>query len=244
MIRIGRCKYNQAGTKTDPVYPGFTPIVVLMKGHNQWGVLGPYELRDDDDRIFENIYQYSKCYKEVPATTQRYSRWDQKVIWQHPKETHYINNQIQPAYWAWREKGMNNPYAVRYPVGFGNMHKCLFAIKDQDNPDKHLDYIEARIQIYIPIYCELVKKQAKFLELKERLDSGENLLIIEVDGPRQESLDYYQEKYDVEDDFIENDTMLATEENIHIMMLDSKHPFGHGYCLAMALLGLEDLVNL
>lgn len=119
----------------------------------------------------------------------------------------------------------------------------MFAIKDGE-PDRHLNYIEGRKEIYVPIYCELVKKQDKFYELKERLDSGENLLIIEVDGPHQESLDYYKEKYGVDDDFIENHSMEALDENLTIMLNDEKHPFGHGYCLAMALLDLEHLVDL
>ena len=244
MIRVGRCKYNQYGQKTDPAYPGFTPIVVLMKGHGEWGVLGPYVLKDDDGVILENAWQGSKMYKKVPATTQYYSRWNKTVIWSYPAETHYANGQILPAYWTWREKLMKNPYAVRYPVGFGNMHKCLFAIKDENNPDEHLDYIQGRKQIYVPLYCELVKKQDKFWELRERLENGENLLIIEVDGPHQESLEYYQEMYELDDDFIENDTMLATDENLTIMLNDDVHPYGHGYCLAMALLDLEELVDL
>ena len=243
MIRVGRCTYNTSGQRTDPSYPGFTSIVVLMKGHSEWGALGPYVLKDDEGRILENIWQFAKMYAKVPATTQYYSRWDRTVIWSHPAETHYKDGVIKPAYWEWREKGMKNPYYVRYPVGYGNMHKCLFAIKD-DDPDSRLDYIEARKQIYIPTYIELVKKEPKFMELKNKLDSGENLLIIEVDGPHQESLGYYQEKYNVEENFIENGTMLATDENLMIMMADEKHPFGHGYCLAMALLGLDNLVDL
>ena len=74
------------------------------------------------------------------------------------------------------------------------------------------------------------------IALKNRLINGENLLIIEVDGPHQESLDYYKEKYEVGDDFIQKNTMLANDENINIMLNDTKHPFGHGYCLAMTLL--------
>jgi len=62
--------------------------------------------------------------------------------------------------------------------------------------------------------------------------------------PHQESMDYYKQTYNVSDDFIENGTMLATEENLMLMMVDPKHPFGHGYCLAMALLDLEHLVDL
>ncbi len=243
MIRVGRCTYNSQGTRTDPSYPGFTPIIVLMKGHSDWGVLGPYNLTDENGRIMESIYQFSKVYKKVPATTQYYSRWDKKVIWSHPEETHYDNGQLLPAYWEWREKGMNNPYYVRYPVGYGYMHKCLFSIPENDLTKK-LNYIEARKQIYVPLYCGLVKKQAKFLELKNLLISGENLLIIEVDGPHQESLDHYVNEWNVDNDFIENGTMLATEENLNIMLNDEKHAFGHGYCLAMALLGYENLINL
>lgn len=242
MIRVGRRRYVNK-THIDPTYPGFTPIIVLMRGHSEWGVLGPYDLKTDDGVIFEGLYQFSKVYKKVPATTQYYSRWNKTITWSHPAETHVVNNQIQPAYWAWREKGMANPYYVRYPVGFGNMHKCLFAIKDGE-PDRRLNYVEGRKEIYVPVYCELVKKQEKFYELKERLDAGENLLIIEVDGPHQESLEYYKEKYGVGDDFIENSTMLATDEYLTIMLNDEKHPYGHGYCLAMALLDLEHLVDL
>lgn len=242
MIRVGRCKYTSNG-RIDPSYNGFTPIVVLMNGHSQWGVLGPYILTDDEGVIMENRWQFSKLYRKVPATTQYYSKWDKTITWSHPQELHYSNGQILPAYWKWREKGYKNPYFVRYPVGISNMHKCLFAIKD-DEPDRKLDYIEGRKEIYVPVYCELVKKQSKFTELKNRLAAGENLLIIEVDGPHQESLNYYKQMYGVDDDFIENDTILATDENLTIMLNDDKHAFGHGYCLAMALLDLEHLVDL
>lgn len=139
--------------------------------------------------------------------------------------------------------GMNNPYYVRYPVEYKNMHKCLFSIPE-NNINKRLNYIESRKQIYVPLYCELVKQQQKFLELKNKLINGENLLIIEVDGPHQESLSYYKNEWNVDDDFIENNTMLATEKNLNIMLNDDKHAFGHGYCLAMSLLNLEELINL
>jgi hypothetical protein len=68
---------------------------------------------------------------------------------------------------------------------------------------------------------------------------GENLLIIEVDGPHEEDLEYYMKKYDVKKDFIENNTMLVNEENIKVMLNDGKHPYGHGYCLACELLDFD-----
>lgn len=239
MIRVGRSIYNKQGKRIDPSFDGFTSIIVLMKSHSIWGELGPYHLKDNQGRIFENIWQGSKVYQKVPATIQRYSRFDNKIIWNHPAETHIDQNgNLTQTYWNWREKLMNCQYHIRYPVGFHHRHQCLYAIANENDLTK-LDYIEARKKIYLKSYCDLVKKQPKFLELKNRLVNGENLLIIEVDGPHQESLDYYQAEYGVDNDFIENSTMLATDENLMIMLNDPKHPFGHGYCLAIALLDLD-----
>lgn len=96
-----------------------------------------------------------------------------------------------------------------------------------------LDYVEARKQIFVKLYNQLVVKEKQFWELKERHQQGENLVII--DGPHQESLPYYQESYGVNNDFIENNTIVATRENLEIMFNDTKHFFSHGYALAAIL---------
>lgn len=245
-VRVGRCIYGQGGARRDPSYDGFTKIVVLMKSHSEWGVIGPYCLVDTDKRIMENIWQFSKVYEKVSRSYQKQSRYSDLVIWDHPAETHVLpDGTLTPEYWAWRKKGMTNRHPIRYPVGFNDRHMCLYALEEK--PDKTvniyecLGYIESRKRIYVNQYCNMVKTHPKFWELKTRLDNGENLLIVEVDGPHQESLEYYKEKYpsDVDNTFIENNTMLVNAKNIEIMLNDSKHPFGHGYCLAMALLDKE-----
>jgi hypothetical protein len=71
------------------------------------------------------------------------------------------------------------------------------------------------------------------------LDAGENLLIIEVDGPHEQSLPYSKEIYRVSNDFLEKVTMLTTKENAPTTLNDKKHPFGHSYCLASALLDIN-----
>jgi hypothetical protein len=81
-----------------------------------------------------------------------------------------------------------------------------------------------------------VRKYDLFRELVVRLQNGENLMIVEVDGPHEESLGYYKSLYGVGNDFIEDNSMEATPANIEIMLNDAKHPFGHGYCLAASLL--------
>lgn len=245
MLRVGRRIYdNKTGAYVDPHYDGFTNIYVLTKS-SEYGSLGPYVLKDDKNRIMENIWQASKIYEKVDSVELKYSRYDSTITWKWPAENHYDTKakKILPAYWNWRKKLMENKYWVRYPVGFKNMSKCLFAMKEKEDgtvDETPLDYITARKQIYGKVYCALAKKEKQFAELKKRLESGENLLIIEVDGPHQESVKYYKEKYGVNNDFIVNNTMLINEKNIKIMLNDTTHCYGHGYCLAVALLGKDD----
>jgi hypothetical protein len=247
MIRVGRTIYQKNGKRIDPSYNDFTNIVVLMKGHTEWGVIGPYDLVNDDGVIMENFWQFSKVYDMVPATKKTYSRYDQTVIWQHGKENHVKDGKLTQEYYDWRKKGMECKYAIRYPVGFTHRHKCKYALAYNDNGTinelNQLDYVESRKKIYVPEYCRLVKKEKKFKELQDRLKNGENLLVIEVDGPHQESLDYYKQKYNMDNDFIQDNTMIANEKNISIMLNDNKHAFGHGYCLTMALLDKDILWN-
>lgn len=83
-------------------------------------------------------------FQNVPETIEKYSRYNPMII---------KNDIILPAYYEWQEKGFNNKYAVRYPVGFNHRHQCLFSIKE----GQRLDYIESRKQIYVPLYQKLVK---------------------------------------------------------------------------------------
>ena len=242
MIRVGRCTYEGSNRK-DPSYEGFTPILVLTKS-SPYASLSPFVLKDEKGRIMENVWQFAKVYEWIPQSTQRYSRWDSRIIWDWPAEKHASvvedgSYELNANYYRWRNAGMNAKDAIRYPVGYSHRKKCLCALKEKEDGSidpKPLDYIESRKEIYVPVYCNLVKKQKHFLELKDRLSRGENLLIIEVDGPHSESLKYYSDKYGVANDFIINNTMLATPENLNIMLNDTKHPYGHGYCLASALL--------
>lgn len=240
MIRVGRVTWS-GNKRIEPSYPGFKKVLVLTAS-SPYGELGPYVLKDDQGRIMENIWQASKIYEKVPRTVCRSSRFDPTVIWDHQAETHIKNDEITDEYWAWREKLMFNSYAVRYPVGFDHRHKCLGAYLELEdgsiNPEP-LDYVTSRKLIYLPVYCKLAKEQPKFRALRKALDRGENLLILEVDGPHQEDLAYYIKTYNVDESFIEQDTILMTPENNKIMVNDTLHPYGHGYCLAVALLGVD-----
>jgi len=239
-IRVGRCIYKN-GKRIDPSYQGFVPIVVMTKS-SKYGSLGPYVLKNDKGQNMENLWQFSKVYMNVPKSTQKYSRYDRTVIWDHPAEQHvdiidgkYV---IRSEYINWRNKGINSIYAIRYPVGYKHRHKCLFSLKSDKKgiiDPIPLNYIESRKQIYLPLYVDMVKSQKQFKTLVDMLKNGTNILIIEVDGPHQESLQYYIDKYKVGSDFIDDNSLLATKDNLNIMLNDEKHPFGHGFCLSIAL---------
>ena len=251
MLRAGRRIYKANGYD-DCEYTGFTKIKVLITEDikkNEYGTISPYETKNKDGIIIENLWQFSKVYKEVPHVKETFSRFDKRIVWEHPAEKHVDDTgKLTPEYYAWRKKGMENKRAVRYPVGkgIGTRASCLYALATRPDgsidENTKLDYIQARKAIYVPEFCKSLQNEPDFLQLKQRYQNGEKLLIIEVDGPHQESLDYYKKKYGVDDDFFVNGTVEVNVKNMKILLNDPKHPFGHGYCLAMELAGITEQV--
>lgn len=240
-VRVGKCLYKN-GKRIDPEFPGFTQIVCLTKS-TQYGDLGPYCLKDDKGRIMENIWQFSKIYPKVFKNTERFSRYDSRIIWEWKEDTEFIKDGIiTNDYSIWRKKGMNSKDPIRYPVGYNNRSSCVGILLERED-DKYdmkdaLGYIESRKQLYGPLYIELVKKQERFQQLKTRLNNGENLLICEVDVAFDD-MEYYKEKFGVEKNFIEKNTMEINQTNFNIVLNDTKYRCGHGYFLAAALLDLS-----
>lgn len=235
-IRVGTIRYEN-GKQIIPELPGYETITVLMKS-SKYGSLGPYCLQTEDGVIFENYWQFSKVYPKVKPRKEMYSIYSKQVVWNWTKtETHITNGEPNEKYYKWRQAGFNNPYHVRYPVGKILKSTCAYAIKP--GTVAHLDYVESRKQIYAQEYIRLVKRQKQYKQLAQMLADGKNLLIVEVDGPIAKSLDYYIEQYNVSERFICNNTIRVTEDNMSIMINDTKHAFGHGYCLAMALLDID-----
>ncbi len=126
-------------------------------------------------------------------------------------------------YFAWRDsmwakKGFSKKSEIRSPVGKKNAGKCLYAWWKVDGEFKKLGYVAARKAIYMPVYAKAVVKSEAFRRLKEMLDSGKNLLLIDFDG-----YNIHHPKYN----FTYNDA-------IHCPILK----MGHGFVLAMMLEGL------
>ncbi|ATZ81073.1 hypothetical protein BMW23_1028 [Bodo saltans virus] len=214
---------------------------------SEFGALSPYSIKTPDGIIIENYWQFLKVYENVLPIKCTFSTFDKRVVFTYGGGQHIDkNNEVTDEWNHWRKLGFACNDPVRFPVGSNPKARasCKFSlcINDDGTIDTHnrLDYVEARKKVYCKAYCDNVKLHKFFDNLKKRLVNGENLLIIEVDGPHQESLDYYKKTYGVDDDFIDNGTIEVNSSNMKIMLNDSKHAFGHGYCLAMELLGIRD----
>lgn len=224
-------------------------VLCIIVRYKQYDELSPYVMKDEYGRIMENIWQFSKVYQVTPSINSKQ--------WIYPQTFHLDEktNTVNANYYKWRYAGMFHKQYVRYNVPKSYTKYCVGAISDGTELDfnkkndtydqnfygginidlngnnKIYGYTEARIKIYCPVYENIAVKTKLFKTLINKLKSGTNLLIVEVDGPRQESLPYYQQKYGVPDDWIKHHTIDVNPYNINIMINDSNHSYGHGYVL-------------
>lgn len=197
-------------------------------------------MKNENGQLMENIWQFSKIYEKIEKSSQVMNRYNNKIIWEWPSDTHLIDNKITDNYYKWRESGFNAKDPIRYPVGFNGRKNCKGVLmEDFKDFSEALGYVESRKKVYGPVYTEMLIKTKRFQNLKKRLENGENLMICEVDVAFGDSLEYYKEKYNVKDNFIVNNTMEINKETFEIMLNDTKHPCGHGYFFAAALLGIK-----
>jgi hypothetical protein len=98
-----------------------------------------------------------------------------------------------------------------------------------------LDYIAARKHIYCGEYKRLAPSTPHFIKLRALLVAGENLQIVEVDGP-DPSLTYgpYASISSLEPG------MLMDEATCRFLINDDRKPFGHGFVIAALLMGGAD----
>lgn len=120
--------------------------------------LGPVELYDDMTAMnVENGWQFSKVYRE-----------------------HTCDGEPTGRYWRWASNGWDSTYAHRYPMGKGAIP--LYSLWD----GRKLDYIQARMEIYIPLYAKAVYKSDAFFRLKQSYQiataEGRDLRLFDYDS--------------------------------------------------------------
>lgn len=220
-----------------PQKPGYRVIHIHIDAVPLGGDLSPYVLRDEKGRLLENVWQFSKIYRRVKRQRIPKSRYHpNEIIWEHDEEQHIAEDgSATRAYWAWRNKGQRNRYAVRYPVGFHERASCVASLWMVDGQLRWLDYIAARKHIYCGEYARLAPHTPHFKILSNLLDAGENLLIVEVDGPDPNLT--YGPYANISP---ESPCMQMDEATCRFLVDDERKPFGHGFVIAALLLGGAD----
>ncbi len=227
--RIWVAKYVPGKPLPDPPVSGCRNLLIHISTSDFAGALSPFVLRDEHGQLLENVWQFSKLYNRVYAQRQllyKKNPSNSPMLWEHPAETHVDLDTNEPtaAYWAWRHKGMQNKFAVRYPNGYNGRRECVCAIWE----GKRLDYIEARKAIYLGEYKRLAPKTHVFQQLVHMVHKeGKDIQLIEVDGP-DPTLSYWP--------YEKRGTMEMDEKKLDFLLNDKNKPFGHGFVLALLLL--------
>ncbi len=119
--------------------------------------LGPVYINGYQAQTVENAWQYAKVYQQ-----------------------HTINGQPTREYWKWARAGWQNPVAKRYPMGRGAVP--LYSLCNGNR----LGYIDARKQIYCPLYAEAVERTEAWRLLRQTYEecqaAGKNLYLLDYDG--------------------------------------------------------------
>lgn len=181
--------------------------------------LGPIEADKEHDtpvcKNFENFWQFSKVYPKVAKQSQK--------EWKHIEEVHANpkSKDPLPAYFAWRKKGFSSSVAIRRPNGTTRKNGPPFYSLYKG---ERLSYVESRKKLYQPMYQQLVRKTKAYKDLLELIRKGQNVLLIEPDGPNVSKFPHGRE---------------ISEKLLEELIEDTTQIYGHGYALASAL--LEDL---
>jgi hypothetical protein len=211
-IRVGQKRRRGVKGDKNAECTGFKNIDVTSGSGNKIGdhfakEFSPMKLGPVTDEngltalIFENYWQFSK-------------------MW--PKADHFKSDTgCEPTskWYAFREKGFKLNKGKRRPLPVKTYGYPTCSIYN----DKVYDYISSRKEIYVPIYRDLIKDLPVMDELRKLLASGQNIMIIDGDGPPK---DQYPNGMEI------------NQSNWDQMINDPKYPFGHGYVVAGLLANL------
>ena len=227
----------------------FETINVLKWNNSKWKNLCPYLLKTDGEEVcfnkggilFENFYQGCKVYDvvyNIEVYPSRFYTNNPKYLWWRfdpitPKGDILVKNDIifYDLYFRWRNSLWECANPIRYPNTINRRKNTQFALCIDKFGNEHiLDYIQTRKQIYVNEYIRLIKKLPEYTLLLNRLKSGKNIMICEMDVPAKNKKGYYGIDCD------ENNICNMSIEKLELLLNDTSEAFGHGLCLAYSLL--------
>lgn len=215
MIRVGKYDYK---TKIQPTTESFTNVLI----HTTQS-LSPYVMKDENNVIMENYWQFSKIWKKYYKIRTPVSTFNvAETRWSYYDFDNLDNGE---EYMKWRNAGFSHNKWVRYPNGHKHHNECVGSMTEDG---RILNYIDARKEIYYKKYKEIATTLPAFKKLYNRT---ENIQINEVDGPS-----YYNEyPYNL----VVNNSIEITPEILTALINNPRQAFGHGYALAACLLNMD-----
>ena len=141
--------------KFDKHIPKDVAVIDTTSSSGDYKELSPFILPASPAKNFENLWQFSKVYRQYADSFQ---------------------NPIA-AYFEWRERGYSDKQAHRYPMGKGAIP--LYSLWE----NKRLEYIDARKQIYAPEYAKNVVKTDSYHRLQTVYSlSPKELILLDYDA--------------------------------------------------------------
>ena len=144
--------------------------------------------------------------------------WNFESRWQSGKIFEGIDEKVSKAWWKAQLEAKR-----RYPKGKGKKILCARFEGYEDRGD--MNYIEARKEVYVNEYYNMIKDRERTLYWKKLLEEGEDITIYDFDGPRNE--DGSVTCLELSEDLL--------QEKIN----DVRFPFGHGYVVGMVLSSID-----
>jgi hypothetical protein len=91
-----------------------------------------------------------------------------------------------------------------------------------------IDYVTSRKQVYVPYYYNEIISKDRFQYWRSQIAAGNDILIVDYDGPKVPHGNYYSRP-----------CLEVTLDLLVEKINDTRYPFGHGYVVAAALLGID-----
>ena len=142
-----------------------------------------------------------------------------KNYWQGGKVYEGITHSQSQQWWLEQTQGIQ-----QYPAAEG--------VRCSEYDGTVRDYLTSRMEVYVPEYDTLMRLTPSFEELRRRVMQGEDVAILDFDGPRLPRSPGNQFKGGVTCDEV---NLSFLREKI----VDESFPFGHGYVIGAGLKGYE-----
>lgn len=147
--------------------------------------MGPCQASDGlEFKIFENMWQFGKVFEGDAVFRKLISTKKSEDI---PFVSSDKDGNPTEEWFENRKIGAGTTLAHRRPyVGKPLYHYYV----NTDGNTERLGYVESRKKVYIPEYAKLIHDTPSFRKLKEIVDSGRKLALVDFDG-----YNYYNPKY-------------------------------------------------